>query len=331
MIEAAESSLVSVVVSAYNNWPDLEMAIESALQQSYQPIEVIVVDNSSTDETMTEVPQRFGNRVRYVRQPNRECAGAHNAGFALASGKYIQFLAGDDVLAPNKIQKQVDVFRENPDIDIVYGDIRKFQAEPDLTDWIEMSTKPEKDMLMRFVTPANEWNTINTLGVLFHRRALERIGPWDESLYIEDTDYWLRCAWAGCEFGYCAGSPMGFRRMRPGQKIKDLKAMARGREAVWDKALGYITTEPYRSKIMSTLAVVRFRMALEIDDLTTAEALDKLALARATDGTAISRLLYLIGCATVVVPGGKALARSRWPWRIGRVLIPRRLRRGEND
>src|SRR5579859_2411960 len=109
---------VSVVICAWNNWPDLEMTIESALHQSHQPLEVIVVDNSSTDATHQEVPSRFGQRVRYIRQPNKECAGAYNTGFAVARGEYIQFVDGDDVLAPNKIEKEMEVFRANPELDI---------------------------------------------------------------------------------------------------------------------------------------------------------------------------------------------------------------------
>ena len=88
MIEQSEivQGMVSVVICAWNNWPDLEMTIESALHQSYQNIEVIVVDNSSSDATAEEVPSRFGERVRYIRQPNRDTAGAYNAGFEVARG-----------------------------------------------------------------------------------------------------------------------------------------------------------------------------------------------------------------------------------------------------
>src|SRR5581483_3839019 len=120
--------LVSVVVCTYNNWPDVELTIQSALHQSYRPLEVIVVDNSSTDATGDEVPKRFVGSVRYIRQPNRDCAGAYNAGFAIAKGEFIQFVDGDDVLAPNKIRKQLEVFRSDPETDIVYGDVRMFQT-----------------------------------------------------------------------------------------------------------------------------------------------------------------------------------------------------------
>jgi len=314
LIETSEMipGLVSVVICAYNNWPDLEMAIESALHQSYQPIEMIVVDNSSTDVTPQEVPRRFGRTVRYIRQPNRECAGAYNAGFDVARGEFIQFLDGDDVLAPNKIGKQVEIFRGNPDLDIVYGDIRGFQTLAGTANWEDAGTQQEDDMLMALLVPEKGMATPGNLGTLFRRRALERVGPWDESLYVEDLDYWLRAAWAGCRFGHCPGSPMGLGRVRPGQKSANVSAMNRGVEAVWDKALGYVTREPYRSLIAAKLAHLRFFMAVSPEQMAAREALAKLALARGTHPETVSALAYAVGYAAIVLPGGTALVRSRW-------------------
>lgn len=314
------SGLVSVVVCAFNNWPDLEMTIASALQQSYQPIEVIVVDNSSTDATPHEVPKRFGGNVRYIRQPNRECAGAHNTGFALASGEFIQFVAGDDVLAPNKIEKQVEVFQANPDLDIVYGNIRSFQTSDGMADWIDTITEPEADMLRRLSAPDSKWSRINVLGALFRRKVMPQVGPWDESLYIEDLDYWLRAAWAGCRFGHCPGSVMGFRRIHHNQKTSNVSALALGAERVWDKALGYVNREPYRSLVAAALARRRFEIAVFRYRLSQREALAKLSLARATSPRTITRLSYALGCATVILPGGTALVRSRWLLPLRRVL-----------
>lgn len=304
--------LVSVIICAYNNWPDVEMTIASALHQSYHPVEVILVDNSSADETPQEVPKRFGDRLCYIRQPNRECAGAYNAGFAVARGEFIQFVDGDDVLAPNKIEKQVEVFRANPELDIVYGDVRKFQTSDGVADWRDVAMPPEHDMLRRFVAPEGKW--LNTLGVLFHRRTLERVGTWDETLYIEDLDYWLRAAWAGCRFGNCPLSPMGFVRLRPDQKSKNLAAMARGAEALWEKALGYVTREPYRGLIAAQLARNRFDMAVSRNEmsLSTRQALRKLALARAASPQTVPAPTYAIVWMILVLPGGITLARSRW-------------------
>src|SRR3954470_22359420 len=99
----AQEDLVSIVVVSYNNWPLIELALQSALCQSYRPIEVIVVDNRSTDGTITKLQQTFGDRLRYFQQANSGDAGAYNTGFERACGEFIQFLDGDDVLAPYKI------------------------------------------------------------------------------------------------------------------------------------------------------------------------------------------------------------------------------------
>jgi glycosyltransferase involved in cell wall biosynthesis len=311
------SGLVTVVICAYNNWPDLEMAIESALNQSYGALEVIVVDNSSADATPQEVPRKFGSRLQYIRQPNLDGPGAYNTGLEIAHGEFIQFMDGDDVLAPNKTEKQVNVFRANPKLDIVYGDIRAFQTTAKKADWSDLSTPPVKDMLERLTAPDGVW--LDTLGVLFRRRALEKVGKWDESLYVEDADYFLRAAWAGCRFGYCAGSPMGFKRLRSGQKTQNSQAMEHAIDAVWNKALGYIDREPYRGLLRAKMANEKLRKVLR-ERMPRSQALGDIAWARATSPETISARTCAAACITVVFPGGRYLARQSWLVPIRRVL-----------
>ena len=310
--------LVSVVICAWNNWPDLEMTIESALHQSYQPVEVIVVDNSSDDATPEEVPRRFGHRLRYIRQPNRDTAGAYNSGFEVARGEFVQFLDGDDVLAPNKIEKQVEVFRSDPALDIVYGDIRVFHTSAGMPTRGFPGTQQEIDILMASLS--SNLGICTDLGMLFRRKALEKVGPWDESLFVEDLDYLLRAAWAECRFGYCPGGPMGFARVRPGSKTQTSKAMALGNEAVLSKALGYVTRDPYRRLVAAKLARARFEMAISGVDLTKREAIAKLALARATSNETISALKHAAAWVIVIVPGGRYLLHSRYFRPIRRLL-----------
>lgn len=309
---AQDRALVSVIICAWNNWPDLGMTIESALGQSYEPIEVIVVDNASTDGTNTEVQTRFRDKVRYIRQENRGDSGAYNTGLRMARGEFVQFVDGDDVLAPGKIEKQMSMFQAKPDLDIVYGDIRHFQTMGGAASWADVATQPEEDILREFIAPRSGWSGIGALGMLFRRRALERIGPWDESLYICDLDYLLRAAWAGYSFGHCPGSPMGFARRRCGQMSANRVKMQLGQEAVWDKALGYITREPYRAMLADQLADCRFHLAVSRGQLGQSEALKKLALARATSPRKVSALAYALGYATIVLPGGSFLVRSRF-------------------
>ena len=302
--------LVSVIVCAYNNWPDVEMTIESGLHQSYQPLEVIVVDNSSTDATARMVPMRFGRKIKYIRQENLGCAGAHNTGFGVASGEFIQFVSGDDVLAPNKIEKQVEVFRADPGLDIVYGDFRRFQTSAAVANWEDVSTRQADDIFRTIVALDEKWSGITTLGALFHRKALEKVGHWDESLYIEDLDYWLRAASAGCRFGHCPGDLMGFYRVWPGQKTQNRSAMAWGEEAVLEKALGYVVHMPYRSLVAAKLARSRFYLAVTGNQMTKREALAKLALARATSPGTIPAFAYAAGYASIILPRGTTLVRS---------------------
>ena len=142
----SQGPLVSVIIVAYDNWPDLALAVESALCQSHQPVEVIVVDNASSDDTPQELPRRFGARIRSLRQANKGDAGAYNAGARLAQGEFLQFLDGDDVLAPDKLARQLAVFRVDPETDIVHGDLRNFQSLPGSSRWADHATRDYPDM-----------------------------------------------------------------------------------------------------------------------------------------------------------------------------------------
>jgi glycosyltransferase involved in cell wall biosynthesis len=318
MTNEVRSGAVSVVVCTWNNWPDVELTIESALNQSYRPLEVIVVDNSSSDPTPDRAPSIFGERIRYIRQPNIGDCGAYNAGFRISRGEFIQFVDGDDVLAPTKIEKQMEIFQNNPDLDIVYGDVRMFQTLPGPAVWQDVATGPEDDILKTF-SAATRWTGIVALGMLFRRTAIEKVGPWDESLYVGDVDYWMRAAWQGCRFGHCAGGPMGFARRRPDQMSANLKALEDGKETLWEKTLGYVDREPYRSLISAKLAQMRFHRAL-LDRTSRMEALKKLALARRTNRQTVSILAFALAYAAIVLPFARTLVRSRSLQKVRRSL-----------
>ena len=302
--------LVSIVIVCHNNWPDLELAIQSALHQSYRPVEVIVVDNSSTDATADEVSRRFGGEVQYTRQPNVGDGGGYNTGMRAAQGEFVQFLDGDDFLAANKIEKQMETFRSDSSADIVYGDMRYFQSLPGIVqDWKDEDLRDYEDMLAVLVSPRSAY--LSTEAMLYRRRALERVGDYGASLYVVDCDYWLRAAWAGCRFRYCPGS-LAFHRIRPGQMSSDQTAMLLGYEAVWSKALRYITREPYRTAIRAHLARVQFVLSLGPYGLTTREALQKLSKARAISSETIHALAYALASTVILLPGGRRLLRQQW-------------------
>jgi GT2 family glycosyltransferase len=304
----AVPELVSIVVVAYNNWPDLELAIQSALHQSHQPVEVIVVDNDSSDATPQEVPRRFGEVVRYIRQANTGDGGAYNTGMSVAGGEFIQFLDGDDLLAPNKIEKQLELMCADPEIDIVYGDVRLFQSLAGAPQWKDWDVTDYDDILSALITP--DGKGIAAHSMLYRRRVLDRVGAWDQTLYVVDRDYWLRAAVAGCRFRYCPGS-LCFYRRRPGQMTSNAWAMMRGFEQVWTKACQYITTEPYKSAVATQLARLQCQMAISPRSGNRREALAKLQQARATRRNAISTFESAVARILIILPGGRTLLDAR--------------------
>jgi glycosyltransferase involved in cell wall biosynthesis len=300
--------LVSIVVVAHNDWPDLELAVESALHQSYEPVEVIVVDNDSSDATPREMAARFGDRVVYRRRSNRWEGGGRNTGFELSSGEFIQFLDADDFLAPNKIEKQLAMFESEPDADIVYGDFRVFGLPA--VELEDGTNRDYEDFLLALVAPEGQGAGLLVHSALFRRRAVERIGPWDETIPTSDQDYWLRAATNGCRFRYCPGSICFYQR-RIGQMTSRPLSMLRDMEATWAKALGYVHHEPYRALLATRLARVRFVLALANDSNGRRGSFAELRLARATSPETISRLALASGFAVVAVPGGSRLAQAR--------------------
>jgi glycosyltransferase involved in cell wall biosynthesis len=107
--------LVSIVIDNYNYDRFVCAAIDSALSQSYQPVEVIVVDDGSTDQSR-DLINRFGDQISTILQDNGGQASALNAGFARSQGEIVIFLDADDILLPHAVQTAVDAFTAQPDI-----------------------------------------------------------------------------------------------------------------------------------------------------------------------------------------------------------------------
>jgi glycosyltransferase involved in cell wall biosynthesis len=307
---AGAHPLVSVVVVAHNNWPDLELAIESALCQSWPAKEVIVVDNDSTDQSSVEIHRLFADRIRYVRQANTLDGGGYNRGIAEAKGEFVQLLDGDDLLAPNKIARQMAVFRERADADIVYGETRQIQGGTGRPSWSDWKTTTHDDMLATLIDPAGQGAGLVPHCVLFRRSVFERVGQWDETLFGADFDYWLRSAWSGCVFVFSPGA-WCFHRRRPSQMSADSVAMVNRTVTTLQKALTYIDREPYQSMLRSRLASLRYAGAVADLRLKRREALTELRSARTLDHRRISAVPYAIAFAAVTIPGLRKVFKTR--------------------
>lgn len=117
-----EPDLVSILIPTYNRGYILGSAIESVLAQTYRPIEIVVVDDGSTDDTQ-DVLKRFGDAIRVIRQENQGMAGARNTGLAVARGEYIAFEDSDDFWLPWKLQAQVAFMKAVPELALTWTDM----------------------------------------------------------------------------------------------------------------------------------------------------------------------------------------------------------------
>jgi len=126
---------VSVIIPVYNCKRYLGEAIESALAQTYRPIEVIVLDDGSTDGS-ADVAKRFAPLVRYDFQPNSGAGAARNRGVGLAQGSFLAFLDADDLWAEDKLTRQMAAFDDDPELAMVFGYVKQFYS-PELDERVK--------------------------------------------------------------------------------------------------------------------------------------------------------------------------------------------------
>lgn len=193
---------VSVVIPAYNAARFLPEAINSVRQQTLTVHEIIIMDDGSTDDTESIV-RALGDGILYIRQKNAGVSAARNRGIALATGEIIAFLDADDVWFPEKIERQLKVFQDHPDVALVATD----KAEIDTQGKLLLPSLFKQQHLHTFFSSLNnapipqvmslliKVNFIPTSSVLVRKEALNRIGVFDTTIrYGEDLELWVRIA-----------------------------------------------------------------------------------------------------------------------------------------
>lgn len=187
----AHGARVSVVIPCFNSARTVAEAIESALAQTHDSVEVVVVDDGSTDES-AEVCATYVGRIKLVRQPNRGLSAARNAGIEAATGDYITLLDADDILLPECLERRVAILATDERVGLVAGWFREIDAEgnpiertPELRRvWQE---EPFRQAVRRNWGPPVGWT--------FRRDAYFRVGGFDPLLRsCEDWDFVIRVA-----------------------------------------------------------------------------------------------------------------------------------------
>ena len=215
--------LVSVIVPTHNRGYMIRETLLSVVAQVYRPIELIVVDDGSNDDT-SEILESFrdtavesGIDFQAMHQKQQGAPAARNLGLRHSRGDYVQFLDSDDLLHPQRFQQCVGAFEENRGFDFLFTGWFSFVDGP--VDWenfehcvaVERET-PEEKLIKGGVT---------TVRSFYRRECCERMGPWDESMSIwQDREYNSRLLAIGARIGEI-GNELAAYRKHEGERISD--------------------------------------------------------------------------------------------------------------
>ena len=195
--------LVSTIIPVHNRADLLREAVTSVLAQTYRPVEVIIIDDGSTDGTVQagdEWVAQHPEEVRVIHQANSGPGLAREAGRQVARGEFIQYLDSDDVLLPKKFELQVAGLKAHPECDVAYGKTRyrhsdgRVEAEP----WKGSGARVET-MFPSFLL-ARWWDTPTPL---YRARLCDQAGAWTNLRLEEDWEYDCRIAALGVRLHFC--------------------------------------------------------------------------------------------------------------------------------
>lgn len=206
-----KDKLVSIIIPTYNYGHLIAQTLNCLIAQSYKNWEAIIIDDGSSDNT-EEIINSFlevDDRLIFIKQNNNGVSSARNVGLKKSKGDYIQFLDADDLISQHKLQNQLSFLELNENIDISLVDTKYFESNNDQTLFSDLTLKNETstpklngkgfDVLSAFVH--NNQTVIQS--PLFRREIIDEIGLFNQEMpYLEDWDFWFRCAAKNYQFSF---------------------------------------------------------------------------------------------------------------------------------
>ncbi|RMG97627.1 MAG: glycosyltransferase family 2 protein, partial [Chloroflexi bacterium] len=223
--------LISVIIPTWNSARFLPQALDSVFAQQYEPCEVIVVDDGSTDNTAV-ILGAYADRITCIRQANAGSASARNTGLQHARGEYVVFLDADDWLLPGKLHVQADFLNTHPEYGMAHSGWFLCDEAGNVLQIVEPWTEVPDLTLVNWL----KHRPVNLGAFMFRREWLERVGGMDPSLrQSHDVDLVLRLALAGCQAGWVCLPTMAYRRHRKSTTLAGALQQARCSVAVIDR------------------------------------------------------------------------------------------------
>jgi glycosyltransferase involved in cell wall biosynthesis len=208
---SASPPLCSILINNYNYAQFLGAAIESALRQSYGQVEIVVVDDGSTDDSRAVI-SRYGGRIVPVLKPNGGQASAFNAGFTASSGSIVLFLDADDTFLPHKVDVVVDLFRRHPAVGSVFHP-QILSRDDERLPALRQVADGEHDFRSRMQRGRAISIPAATSGMAFRRSVLARILPMPEAAGISLSDNFLKFMAVGLAPTFFSGDHLGIQRI----------------------------------------------------------------------------------------------------------------------
>lgn len=205
--------LASIVMPSLNQGEFIRRSIDSVLGQDYAPVELIVIDGGSTDSTV-DILRTYGDRIRWVSEPDGGQTPAINKGFRMTTGEIIGWVNADDLYLPGALSTGVDYLEAHPDVDLVYGAADHIDGDGRF-----MAPYPTEPFSLARL---RETCFICQPAVFFRRRVFEEVGYLDEHYNSSmDYEYWVRIA----QRGTIAYHPVRLAqsRLHPGAKTLRLR------------------------------------------------------------------------------------------------------------
>lgn len=200
--------LVSILVPCYNAERWIGQAIESALGQTWQEKEIIVVDDGSTDKSL-DVIQSFGGKIRWETGPNRGGNAARNRLLELARGEWLQYLDADDYLLPDKVKNQLECLEKYPETDVFFGPVvMEHHSEKETRQELHEIPEPHDPWIL-----LARWYLPQTGATLWRRQAVLDVGGWKpDQPCCQEHELYCRLLMAGKRFSFCRKNGAVYRQ-----------------------------------------------------------------------------------------------------------------------
>jgi len=248
---------VSAIIIVYNGAPFVGTAIESVLAQTERDLELVVVDDGSTDETAQVVARYTDHRVRYLHQENSGPSAARNNGIRETTGEWVAFLDCDDRWLPRKLELQLARAAERPDAGLVYGSVVMGNERGMMQCTLPAVIEGEVLEPLLFGNKV----TGSASSAMVRRDVLDRVGMFDERMhYAEDWDLWLRVA-SAYPFAK-VDEPIAYLLQRLGSHGSSADALRDASVALLDRAFNSYASN-HRRLQERALAEVYFRSAID--------------------------------------------------------------------